>query len=127
MGRRPARRRLTPRVGAVDSRRGGEKRSGERVRLVVGIDVGGTFTDAVVLDGTAGRLLHAFKVPSTPGAPDRAVLDCLATIAARGHLLDEAVVCHGTTIGTNTLIEKRGARTALVATRGFKDVIELRR
>src|SRR6185437_1879536 len=98
-----------------------------RVRLVVGIDVGGTFTDAVVLDGDEGRLLHAFKVPSSPGEPDRAVLDCLRTVAAREGALDRAVVCHGTTIGTNTLIEKRGARTALVATRGFKDVIELRR
>jgi N-methylhydantoinase A len=96
-------------------------------RVVVGIDVGGTFTDAVVLAAESGRLLQAFKIPSTPGEPDRAVLDGLAAIAGQGHALDGALVCHGTTVGTNTLIEKKGARTALVATRGFKDVIELRR
>lgn len=95
-------------------------------RHIIGIDVGGTFTDAVVLDGTDGRLLAAFKLPSTPDDPGRAVISAVERIAADRSVQD-ALVCHGTTVGTNTLIERRGGPTALVATRGFSDVIELRR
>ncbi len=93
---------------------------------LIGIDVGGTFTDAVVLDGTDGRLLAAFKLPSTPDDPGRAVLEAVAKIAQTTDVRG-ALLCHGTTVGTNTLIQRKGARTALVATRGFADVIELRR
>jgi N-methylhydantoinase A len=93
---------------------------------VIGIDVGGTFTDAVVLDAAEGRLLQAFKLPSTPDDPARAVIEALERIAD-GIDLRDAAVCHGTTVGTNALIERRGAATALIATEGFADVIELRR
>lgn len=93
---------------------------------LIGIDVGGTFTDAVVLDGTDGRLLAAFKLPSTPDDPDRAVVEAIEKIAETTDVRG-SVLCHGTTIGTNTLIQRKGGRTALVATRGFADVIELRR
>ena len=93
---------------------------------LIGIDVGGTFTDAVVLDGADGKLLAAFKVLSTPDDPGRAVLEAIETIAEIADVR-RALLCHGTTVGTNTLVQRKGARTALVATRGFADVIELRR
>lgn len=96
------------------------------MRFAVGIDVGGTFTDAVAVEAATGRVVAAFKLPSTRGDPGDAVLDALRRLGAEIDLGD-ARVCHGTTVGTNTLIERTGARTALVATAGFTDVIEMRR
>jgi N-methylhydantoinase A len=94
--------------------------------LLIGIDVGGTFTDAVAFDSRNGTLLAAFKIASWPSDPGRAVMAAIEKISqvvdVRG-----GVVCHGTTLGTNTLIERKGSRTALLATSGFTDVIELRR
>ncbi len=92
----------------------------------IGIDVGGTFTDAIVIDLATGACLDSFKVPSTPADPGEAVLTAVRRICAR-HPLTGATVCHGTTVGTNALIERKGAKTALVTTRGFRDVLELRR
>lgn len=94
--------------------------------LLIGIDVGGTFTDAIVFDSSSGKLLAAFKVPSSTGDPGQAVVDAIEKIALSVSVID-AVVCHGTTVGTNTLIERRGSRTALLSTAGFSDVIALRR
>jgi len=94
--------------------------------LVIGIDVGGTFTDAIALDPDAGRILAAFKVPSTPSDPAEAVVSALKRIAETFDIAG-ATVCHGTTVGTNTLIERKGAKVALVTTEGFTDVLELRR
>jgi N-methylhydantoinase A len=94
--------------------------------LLIGIDVGGTFTDAIVFDSSNGKLLAAFKVPSSTGEPGKAVLDAIEKIA-QSVTVKDAVVCHGTTVGTNTLIERRGSRTALLSTAGFSDVIALRR
>ena len=94
--------------------------------MLIGIDVGGTFTDAVVLDADGGSVLLAFKLPSTRSNPGDAVITALQRIAddvgVRG-----ALVCHGTTVGTNTLIQRKGAKVGLLATAGFADVIELRR
>ena len=84
----------------------------------VGADVGGTFTDVVVSDG--GRLTFT-KVLSTPPAYDRAVVDAVQSLGGA----DEVV--HGTTVATNAVLERRGARTAVVTTEGFRDVLELRR
>jgi N-methylhydantoinase A len=94
--------------------------------LLIGIDVGGTFTDAIVFDSSNGSLLSAFKVPSSTGEPGKAVIDAIEKIAESVTITD-AVVCHGTTVGTNTLIERRGSRTALLSTAGFSDVVALRR
>ncbi len=94
--------------------------------LLIGIDVGGTFTDAIVFDSSNGNLLAAFKVPSSTGEPGKAVIDAIEKIA-QSVAIKDAVVCHGTTVGTNTLIERRGSRTALLSTAGFSDVIALRR
>ena len=94
--------------------------------LCIGIDVGGTFTDVALLDPAQGGCVLAFKIPSTPDAPARAVMAALDRVAALRDVAG-AAVCHGTTVGTNTLIERRGGPTALVATAGFRDVIEIRR
>jgi N-methylhydantoinase A/oxoprolinase/acetone carboxylase beta subunit len=93
----------------------------------VGVDTGGTFTDAVDARGSV------VKVVSTPGDPARAVRASLAAIggeAVGGEAVGgEAVgvLAHGTTVATNALLERRGARVVLVATRGFADVIEIAR
>ncbi len=93
---------------------------------LVGVDVGGTFTDAVVVAG--GRLVTA-KVPTTPGDQSEGVVAAvLAALEAAGlGPADVAAFGHGMTVGTNALLEGTGARTSLVATEGFGDVLELRR
>ena len=88
----------------------------------MGVDVGGTFTDLLAWDPGAGCLLSA-KVPSLPGEQWRGVLDALAELGIDPGAVGAFV--HGTTIATNALIERKGARTALVTTEGFRDVIEI--
>jgi N-methylhydantoinase A len=88
--------------------------------LRVAIDTGGTFTDCVYL--AAGEL-QVLKIFSTPSDPSQAVLDGLARISA-GKALD---VRHGTTVGTNTMLERKGARVAFVTTAGFEDTIAIGR
>jgi N-methylhydantoinase A len=95
-------------------------------RLRVGIDVGGTFTDVRVEDAS-GRGLAAFKLSSTPSDPAVAMAAALARVREAHPSPEGYDVCHGTTVGTNALIGKTGARTALVTTRGFADVLALRR
>ncbi|MFC3227562.1 hydantoinase/oxoprolinase family protein [Marinibaculum pumilum] len=92
--------------------------------LVVGVDVGGTFTDIFVLGEAAGTAQVA-KVPST--RPDQSV-GIRAGIAERVDQLGRvATIVHGTTVGTNALLERKGARTGLITTAGFRDVLEMRR
>jgi N-methylhydantoinase A len=88
--------------------------------LRIAIDTGGTFTDCVWMDHGRLRMLKVF---STPADPSQAILEALRTINHRGEL----VILHGTTVGTNTLLERKGARTALVTTAGFEDAIEIGR
>jgi N-methylhydantoinase A len=89
--------------------------------LYVAIDTGGTFTDCVWRDGT--NRLHMLKVFSTPADPSHAIVEVLRKINHQGEL----VILHGTTVGTNSLLERKGARTALVTTAGFEDAIEIGR
>jgi|CZKJ01.1.fsa_nt_gi N-methylhydantoinase A len=89
--------------------------------LRVAIDTGGTFTDCVWVEAT-GRL-RMLKVFSTPADPSQAIVEALRKIDHEGEL----VLLHGTTVGTNTLLERKGARTALVTTAGFEDAIEIGR
>ena len=86
----------------------------------VGVDTGGTFTDLVALRG--GRLV-AFKLPSVPATPERAVLEGLARLDAG----PATRVRHGSTVATNTLLERKGARVTLVTTAGFEDLLEIGR
>jgi N-methylhydantoinase A len=88
--------------------------------LRIAIDTGGTFTDCV---WRARGHLRMLKVFSTPADPSQAIVDALRKIAPDVEL----VLLHGTTVGTNTLLERKGARTALVTTAGFEDAIEIGR
>jgi N-methylhydantoinase A len=91
----------------------------------VGIDTGGTFTDFVYQSN--GRIT-VFKIASTPDDPSRAIREGLERIAKdSGSELSAIEVVHGTTVGTNALLQRRGARVALVTTAGFEDVIEIGR
>jgi N-methylhydantoinase A len=94
--------------------------------MLLGVDVGGTFTDAVVFDGTE---LHTAKAPSTPDDQSRGVLAAVSAVLERvGADPNEVeIFAHGMTVGTNALLEERGARTALVATDGFTDVLDVAR
>ena len=87
--------------------------------LHAGIDTGGTFTDLVVLDDETGDLVVA-KRPSTPAAPAQAIFDCFEAAGVDTSAL--ASVTLGTTVGTNALLERRGARVLLLTTAGFEDV-----
>ncbi|HXJ80770.1 MAG TPA: hydantoinase/oxoprolinase family protein [Candidatus Methylomirabilis sp.] len=92
--------------------------------VVIGVDVGGTFTDLVLLDEATGAVRTA-KVPSTPRNQADGVLRSLSDASVAPS--DIKVLVHGTTAATNALIERKGARTGLITTRGFRDVLELGR
>jgi N-methylhydantoinase A len=98
------------------------------MRAKLGVDVGGTFTDVALWDGSSGRLT-ALKLPSVPADPAEGILAGIRAILDRDGLAPGAVafVAHGTTVATNALLEKKGARTALVTTRGFRDLLEIAR
>ncbi len=87
----------------------------------VGVDTGGTFTDFVY---DAGGHFEVFKLSSTPSDPSLAIRDGLQQVAAKtGIELESIEVVHGTTVGTNALLQRRGARTALLTTKGFEDLL----
>ncbi len=94
----------------------------------IGVDIGGTFTDIVVLDEETGDL-WATKVPSTPERVANAAITGLREAVDVFGVLPKSVrfVAHGSTIGTNTVIQRTGAKTALVTTKGFRDVLEFGR
>ena len=94
--------------------------------MLLGVDVGGTFTDAVLLDEGA---VHTAKVPTTPGEEALGVMRAVEAVLERAGASagDVEVFAHGMTVGTNALLEERGARTALIATRGFADLLEIGR
>jgi len=103
------------------------------MRLEAAVDVGGTFTDGVLLDTATDKILvaKALTTPSNPGDAIVTVLDDLLR-QAREHFGPGALravkrIVHGTTLITNTLIERRGGRTALVVTRGTRDVLDISR
>jgi N-methylhydantoinase A len=94
--------------------------------MLLGVDVGGTFTDAALLDG---ERLHTAKVPSTPSDQSEGVMRAVEAVLERAGAKpsDIAGFTHGMTVGTNALLTRGGARTALVATRGFSDLLEIAR
>ncbi len=97
----------------------------------IGVDVGGTFTDLVLRGGAGG--LRVFKVPSVPGDPSQGVLAALDRAAAAADLgLPQLLggcelFVHGSTVATNTILERKGAKVGLLATEGFRDSLEIRR
>ena len=94
--------------------------------MLLGVDVGGTFTDAVLLDGGE---VHTAKVPTTPREESAGVMRAVEEVLARAGAGSDGVdvFAHGMTTGTNALLEGRGARTALIATAGFADLLEIGR
>jgi len=92
--------------------------------VIVGVDVGGTFTDLFFLDEASGRSAVA-KVPSTRADLSRGFIEGIKT--CRDRLGEVATVVHGTTVGTNALLERKGAKTGVITTAGFRDVLEMRR
>ena len=95
--------------------------------LRVGADIGGTFTDIVLL-GPDGAV-RAAKLLSTPDDYGRAILDGLRGARARTGAAPEPIaeIVHGTTVATNAILEQKGAKVGLIATKGFRDVLEIRR
>ena len=93
----------------------------------LGVDVGGTFTDLVVVDESTGAL-RVGKVLTTPKDPAQGVEAGIVSLLGEAEVPDAQVraVVHGTTLATNALIERKGARTALLTTAGFRDTLEIR-
>jgi N-methylhydantoinase A len=94
----------------------------------LGIDVGGTFTDLALLDEGSGGLVVG-KVPSVPADPSEGILNGIVRLLAEAGVSPDRVsyLAHGTTVSTNTLLQRKGARTGLITTRGFRDLLEIAR
>ena len=97
--------------------------SGRRATTIIGVDVGGTFTDLFFCDEATGQFQTA-KVPSQRGREENGLIDGLKTL---GPISQLGSIVHGTTVGTNALLERKGARIGLITTKGFRDVLEMRR
>src|SRR5699024_6186292 len=97
--------------------------NGDKVRL--GVDIGGTFTDVAM---EIGASLHSTKVLTNYAEPEQAILEAIERVAENADIPLAAIdtIIHGTTLATNALIERRGAKTALLTSAGFRDVIEMR-
>ena len=93
-------------------------------QTVVGVDVGGTFTDVFFLNETDGSC-NVAKVPSTRNDQSVSIRDGISQ--RRDNLSEVSLIIHGTTVGTNALLERKGAKTGIITTKGFRDVIEMRR
>src|SRR5271154_1885105 len=93
----------------------------------VAVDIGGTFTDIALL--TDAGLIHQSKISSTPADPSIAVIEGVGQLLAELSIAPGAIaeVLHGTTVGSNTILQRKGARTGLITTRGFRDVLEIGR
>jgi N-methylhydantoinase A len=91
----------------------------------LGVDIGGTFTD-VALEARGRR--WSGKILTTPEAPERGVLDAIGTVLREANMTpaDLSIIIHGTTLATNAIIERKGAKTALLTTEGFRDTVEIR-
>lgn len=100
------------------------QKSGARI----GIDVGGTFTDFVLSNPNDGSLTY-YKEPSTPDEPSRALIEGLQSLLKKAGMTssDVGTLMHGTTIGLNAIIQRRGATIALVVSKGFRDILEIAR
>src|SRR6201996_7586970 len=96
-------------------------------RFRVAVDIGGTFTDIALL--TDAGLIHQSKISSTPADPSIAVIEGVEQLLAELSIAPAAIaeVLHGTTVGSNTILQRKGARTGLITTRGFRDVLEIGR
>src|SRR5215211_5913905 len=110
----------------IDRSRDRPAANDRRFRLAV--DIGGTFTDAVIFDEGSGEIARD-KVLTTSSDPSVAFLQCIERLSARMEIDPSqlAFIVHGTTIATNALLERRGARVGFLATEGFRDILEIGR
>jgi N-methylhydantoinase A len=92
----------------------------------IGVDIGGTFTDLVYFDEESGRTVEG-KVPTVPSAPEEGVAHAIVEHVPAEIIGKAAYFLHGTTVGLNALLERRGAKVGLITTTGFRDVLEIRR
>ena len=94
----------------------------------IGVDVGGTFTDFAVSFPAEGAQLF-YKLPSTPDQPDKAIVDGLEYLLDANKIRPGSVLrfAHGTTVGTNALIQRKVGRVAIITSRGFRDLLEIGR
>src|ERR1700756_4945089 len=93
----------------------------------IGVDIGGTFTDLVMYDEHSGEV-NVEKVPTTPSSPERGCVDAVRLASAHDGLLESCeYFLHGTTVGLNALLERRGATVGFLCTEGFRDSLEIRR
>jgi N-methylhydantoinase A len=93
---------------------------------LIGVDVGGTFTDVVLTD-TASQQIHIYKVPITPQAPSEGVVQGIVDICA-AHGIDRSTidhVLHGTTIATNAVLEQNGAVAGMITSAGYRDIVHI--
>jgi N-methylhydantoinase A len=90
----------------------------------IGVDIGGTFTDLVYFDDATGEVVVG-KVPTTPASPEQGCISAVAAVVPDEVLARTAYFLHGTTVGLNALLERRGARVGLLCTAGFRDVLEI--
>ena len=89
-------------------------------KQILGIDVGGTFTDFVLVEDNQ---LSIHKIPSSPASPEKSIITGIKELNPS----KMATIAHGSTVATNALLERKGAKTALVITKGFEDIIEIGR
>lgn len=106
------------------ARDAGDSGAAGAARLTIGVDVGGTFTDVFARDEASGAV-RIVKVPSTRDDQSVGFMAGIERVAAAGDTI--ATVVHGTTVGTNALLERKVAATGVITTRGFRDVLEMRR
>lgn len=92
----------------------------------IGVDIGGTFTDLILYDEETGAI-EVGKVPTTPDAPEQGSMDAVRKVVDAAVIRDAGFFFHGTTVGLNALLERRGTRVGLLCTRGFRDILEIRR
>jgi len=104
-------------------------RGPKKAEARLGVDIGGTFTDvALEVGGNGAARRYSAKILTTPQAPERGVLAAIEAVLGQAALTpgDLSLIIHGTTLATNAIIERKGAKTALVTTEGFRDTIEIR-
>lgn len=92
----------------------------------IGVDIGGTFTDLVYFDERTGETVEG-KVPTVPSAPEEGVVNAIIQHVPKDIIEEAEFFLHGTTVGLNALLERRGAKVGLITTAGFRDVLEIRR
>ena len=91
----------------------------------IGVDIGGTFTDFICYDESGNKVVID-KIPTTPDAPEKAVIEVIKRNLTKEHLGKVDFFLHGTTVGLNSLLERKGSKVGLVCTKGFRDILEIR-